>query len=218
MELSATIDTAIDFYIYGLCAVQIEPTLEARNSIVHRRPSVSCRTQIPNSLTRLNSDLTYLSQSWGKSDSRLITCYLIWPKVVELLRGMDAFECSWHVGSFPVTLQIPKCKILTLILTFSLQTNRWLNFDIGSRYSVGSTRLKRRSAWLNSTRLISLIFTADSTMTRLIWVRLESNLTHDSWVEHNHTDRPHGHNRPHGTGSFFLLGFVLFKNRNYVDP
>ena len=35
------------------------------------------------------------------------------------------------------------------------------------------------------TRLISLIFTADSTLTRLIWVRVESNLTHDSWVEHN---------------------------------
>ena len=28
-------------------------------------------------------------------------------------------------------------------------------------------------------------FTADSTLTRLIWVRVESNLTHDSWVEHN---------------------------------
>ena len=35
------------------------------------------------------------------------------------------------------------------------------------------------------TPLISLIFTVESTLTRLIWVSIESNLTHDSWVERN---------------------------------
>ena len=35
------------------------------------------------------------------------------------------------------------------------------------------------------TRLDILFFQADSTLTGLIWVRVESDLTHDSWVEHN---------------------------------
>ena len=42
------------------------------------------KSQIPNLLTWLNSDSTHLSQSWVKSDSRLITFfYLIWENVVD---------------------------------------------------------------------------------------------------------------------------------------
>ena len=45
--------------------------------------------------------------------------------------------------------------------------------------------LKRRSAWFNSDSTLMPDLHGRSTLTRLIWVRLESNLTHDSWVEHN---------------------------------
>ena len=41
------------------------------------------KSQIPNLLTWLNFDPTHLSQSWVKSDSRLITFYLIWENVVD---------------------------------------------------------------------------------------------------------------------------------------
>ena len=47
-------------------------------------------TQIPNLLTWLNSDSTHLSQSWVKSDSRLITFYLILLKVAD--RGGGGME------------------------------------------------------------------------------------------------------------------------------
>ena len=47
----------------------------------------------PNLLTWLNSDSTHLSQSWVKSDSRLITFYLIWEKVVDR-GGGGVVECS----------------------------------------------------------------------------------------------------------------------------
>ena len=49
-------------------------------------------TKKPHLLTWLNSDSTHLSQSWVKSDSRLITFYLIWEKVVD--GGGGAVECS----------------------------------------------------------------------------------------------------------------------------
>ena len=52
------------------------------------------------------------------------------------------------------------------------------------------------------TRLISLIFTADSILTRLIWVRVESKLTHDSWVEHYPA---HNHFTLHVTVYFCFL-------------
>ena len=73
-----------------------------------------------------------------------------------------------------------QCKIST----FSLKQNQWLNFDstIFSWLNSDSNDDQRDSTL---TRLMSLIFTADSTLTRLIWVRVESNLTHNSWVEHN---------------------------------
>ena len=135
-------------------------------------------TQNPNLLTWLNSDSTHLSQSWVKSDSRLITFYLIWEKVVD--RGGGGVRSNVAVGWFLLCKVTDNCKILT----FSL------------RKIIHSTLTQAVFSWLNSdsnddqrdltlTRLISLIFTADSTLTRLIWVRVESNLTHDSWVEHN---------------------------------
>ena len=58
------------------------------------------------------------------------------------------------------------------------------------------------SSWLNSdsnddqrelplTRLKSLIFTTDSTLTLLIWVRVESNLTHSSMSRAQPVSKPH---------------------------
>ena len=83
-------------------------------------------------------------------------------------------------------------------------TELWLN-------SIQLTQLwlKWRSAWLNS-RLIFLVFTADSTMTRLIWVRVESNLIHDSWVGHN----PGSHCQANVEVSFF--GIILYGNIAYL--
>ena len=139
-------------------------------------------TQNPNLLTWLNSDSTHLSQSWVKSDSRLITFYLIWEKVVDRGGGVRS---NVAVGWFFLCKVTDNCKILTF----------------SPRKIIDSTLTQAISSWLNSdsndyqrdstlTRLISLIFTADSTLTRLIWVRVESNLTHDSWVEHNPGGRP----------------------------
>ena len=59
-----------------------------------------------------------------------------------------------------------------------------------------STLTQAVSSWLISdsnkdqfdsilTRLMSLIFMSDSTLTLVISVRVDSNLIHDSWVEHN---------------------------------
>ena len=89
------------------------------------------------------------------------------------------------IGWFFLCKVTDNCKILTF----------------SPRKIIDSTLTQAISSWLNSdsndyqrdstlTRLISLIFTADSTLTRLTWVRVESNLTHDSWVEHNPGGRP----------------------------
>ena len=136
-------------------------------------------TQNPNLLIWLNSDSTHLSQRWVKSDSRLITFYLIWEKVADR-GGGGGVRSNVAVGWFFLCKVTDNCKILT----FSL------------RKISDSTLIQAVSSWLNSdsndnqrdstlTRLISWIFTDESTLTRLIWVRDESNLTHDSWVEHN---------------------------------
>ena len=134
-------------------------------------------TQSPNLLTWLNSDSTHLSQSWVKSDSRLIIFYLIWEKVVDRGGGVRS---NVAVGWFFLCNVTDNCKILTFSLqkisdsTLTQAVSSWLNSDSNDN---------QRDSTL--TRLISWIFTADSTLTRLIWVRVESNLTHDSWVEHN---------------------------------
>ena len=138
-------------------------------------------TQNPNSLTWLNSDSSHLSQSLVKSDSRLITFYLIWEKVVDR-GGGGAVECSCRLVHFCKVTD--NCKILTFSLrkisdsTLTQAVSSWLNSDSNDG---------QRDSTL--TQLIFLIFTADSTLTRLIWVRVESNLTHDSWVEHNPGER-----------------------------
>ena len=70
------------------------------------------------------------------------------------------------------------------------------NFNVSLQKISASTLTQAVSSWLNSdsnndqrdstlTRLIFFIFTDDSNLTRLIWVGVESNLTHDSWVKHN---------------------------------
>ena len=64
--------------------------------------------QIPDLLSWFNADSIHLSQSWVKSDSRLIT---IWPKVVDRWRSNVAVGCFFPCKS------TDKCKILT----FSLQ-------------------------------------------------------------------------------------------------
>ena len=96
-------------------------------------------TQNPNLLTWLNSDSTHLSQSWVKSDSWLITFYLIWQKVVD--RGGGG-RSNVAAGLCKVT---DKCKIST----FSLQRNQWLNVD-SSSIQLTQLWLKWRSAWFDS--------------------------------------------------------------------
>ena len=118
---------------------------------------------------------THLSESWVKSDSRLITFYLIWEKVVDRRGGRSNLAVAW----FFLCNVTDNCKILTssprkIIASTLTQVSSWLNSDSND---------DQRDSTL--TRLIFLIFTTDSTLTRLNWVRVESNLTHDSWVEHN---------------------------------
>ena len=121
----------------------------------------------------LNSFESELSQVWLTT----ITFYLIWPKVVARGGGLRPnVVVGW---SFPCKTT-DKCKILTFFFrkisasTLTQAVSSWLNSDSND---------DQRDSTL--TRLISFIFTTDSTLTRLIWVRVESNLTHDSWVQHN---------------------------------
>ena len=82
-------------------------------------------TQIPNLLTWLNFDSSHSSQVWVKSESQLITFCLHWPKVVERGGGMQP---NIDVGWFFLCYATQNCKILP----FSVQKNRWLNFDSSS--------------------------------------------------------------------------------------
>ena len=119
----------------------------------------SASTQNLNLLTWLYSDSTHLSQSWVNSDSRLITFYLIWEKVVD--RG-EGVRSNVAVGWFFLCKVTDNCKILT----FSL------------RKISDSTLTQTVSSWLNSD---SNDNQRDSTLTWLIsWI-----FTADSWVEHN---------------------------------
>ena len=119
-------------------------------------------TQNPNLLTWLNSDSTHLSQSWVKSDSRLVTFYLIWQKVVDRGGGTGILS-NVAVGWFFLWKNSDKCKILT----FSLQKNQWLNFDSRS-IQLTQLWLKWRLAWFNS----------DSTLILDFHGRLNSDSTH----------------------------------------
>ena len=75
------------------------------------------------------------------------------------------------------------CKILT----FSLPKNQWLNFD-SSSIQLTQLWLKLQSAWFDSdsTHILEFHWLLNSVAReiharrRLIWVRVESNLTHDS--------------------------------------
>ena len=139
---------------------------------------------------RLNSKpkFTNLTQLWLNSfESELSQ---IWLTTHHILPPNLGKSCSPGGGgrvrsNVAVCWSFP-CKVTDNceILTFS------------PRKIIDSTLTQAVSSWLNSdsnddqrdstlTRLISLIFTADSTLTQLIWVRVESNLTHDWWVEHN---------------------------------
>ena len=117
-------------------------------------------TQISNLLTWLNSDSTHLSYSWVKSDSRLITFYLIWPKVVDRGLGVRSNEA---VGWLFLCNATYECKILT----FSLRKNQWPNFDSNS-IQLTQLWLKWRSAWFDS----------DSTHIFDFHGRLNSDSTH----------------------------------------
>ena len=117
----------------------------------------------------LNSDSTHLSRSWVKSDSQLITFYLIWPEIVD--RGCGkAVQSNVAVDWFFPCNPTDECKIITFYhqtihdSTFTSAVSSWLNSD--------SNDGQRDST---PTRLISLIFTSDSTLTRLIWVGVKHN-------------------------------------------
>ena len=120
----------------------------------------------------LNSFESELSQIWLTTHHIYLTIWQsCWPG------GGGGVRSNVAVGLCKVT---DKCKISTFFFrkisdsTLTQAVSSWLNSDSND---------EQRDSTL--TRLISLIFTADSTLTRLIWVRVESNLTHDSWVEHN---------------------------------
>ena len=88
----------------------------------------------PNLRTWLNSDSTHLSQSWVKSDSRLITFSLIWEKVVDT-GGGGGVRSNVAVGWFVLCKFTDNCKILTFSLlkisdsTFTHAVSSWLNSD-----------------------------------------------------------------------------------------
>ena len=117
-------------------------------------------TQIPYLLTWLKSDLTHLSQSWVKSDSRLITFYLLWP---QMLTGGWGVLSNVAFGWFFPCSATDKCKIST----FSLQNIWWLNFD-SSSIQLTQLWLKWRSTWFDS----------DSTHILDFHGRLNSDSTH----------------------------------------
>ena len=68
----------------------------------------------PNLPTWLNSDSAHLCQSWVKSDSRLITFYPIWPKVVD--RGGQTLthlsQSRVKFNSRPMSRAQPCCRVL----------------------------------------------------------------------------------------------------------
>ena len=111
-----------------------------------------------------NADPTHLSQGWDNYDSRLITFDLIWPKLVD---GGGGGRLNVAVGWFLCCNATGKCEIST----FSLQ-----------KKISDSTLAQAVSRWHNSD---SNDNQRNSTLAQLIWVRVESNLTHDLWVEHN---------------------------------
>ena len=136
---------------------------------LNSNPQFASLTQL-----RLNSFESELSQIW-------LTTHHILPNLAKrCLPGGGGVRSNVAVGCFFLCKTTDKCKILTF-----------------SRQKISDSALTQAvSSWLNSdsngdqrdstlTQIISLIFKADSTLTRLIWVRVESNLTHDSWVEHN---------------------------------
>ena len=103
-------------------------------------------TQMPNFLTWLNSDSTHLSLSWVKSDSRLITFYLIWPKFVDRGGGVRS---NVAVGWFFPCSAIGKCKILTFSLRKKSVTQLWLKqYLIDSTLTQMTIRVIR--LWLDS--------------------------------------------------------------------
>ena len=118
--------------------------------------------------------------------------------------GGSAVECScrlvlclWRYGS---------AKSLRFLFRKKSLTQFWLKWRsprvvLDSYFRANSTlthvSIQMIRLWLNShftllflidltpTQLKSQICLPDSTPTQLIWVRVESNLTHYSWVEHN---------------------------------
>ena len=135
-------------------------------------PGDSTLTQLNTTLFLIDSTLTQLKSQICQLDSTLTQ--LIWLRFESNLT-----HDSSHFTQFGRKLLTGGGGVRSNLIKFSDSTLTeavcmWLNSDSND---------DQRDSTL--TRLISLIFTADSILTRLIWVRVESNLTHDSWVEHN---------------------------------
>ena len=121
----------------------------------------------PNLLTWLNSDSTHLSQSWVKSDTRLITFYLIWEK---LLTGGGGVRSNVAVGWLFLCKVTDNCKILTFSLrkisdlTLTQAVSSWLN-----------SGLKWQSAWFgsDSTHILDFHGWLDSDSTHLSQSRVK---------------------------------------------
>ena len=95
--------------------------------------------------TWLNSDSTHLSQNWVKSDSWLITLYLIWPTVVD--GGGGGVRSNVAIVWFFPCNATDKCKILAFSLqkisdsTLTQAESSWLNYD---------SNADQRDAWFDS--------------------------------------------------------------------
>ena len=124
-------------------------------------------TQNPNLLTWLNSDSTHLSQSWVKSDSRLITFYLIWEK---LLTGGGGVWSNVAVGWF-FSLKLQIIAIFSRFLFEKSMTQLWLK-----QYPVDSTLTQMTFSvirlWLDSFESESsqIWLTTHESSTTLLWI------------------------------------------------
>ena len=166
-------------------------TIQVTQLRLNSNPKFANLTQL-----RLNSKpkFTNLTQLWLNSfESELsqiwLTTHHILPNLGKICwPGGGGVRSNVAVDWFFLCKVTDNCKILTFSLrkicdsTLTQAVSSWLNSDSNDN---------QRDSTL--TRLISWIFTADSTLTRLIWVRVESNLTHDSWLEHNPGHQSHAH-------------------------
>ena len=147
---------------------------ESGRSPIHGSQRNSTQTLI--CIRWLISDSTYLRKSWMKSDSQSYSTHCS----KKLLTGVrsDVFVDRF----FP-------CNAINMhniqYSRYFFRKNEWVTQHWLNQCSGDSTLTQVSMSVTTLTRLNSLNILTDSTLTRLSWVRIESNLTPDSWVKHN---------------------------------